>query len=341
MTENDMAEWSAEQIATASIAEVAAGRLPLRAQWRIAEQRARRDRGEPGSFTSNLSVQEFAAIRSVGFSPVGQVMGSAVFNLGWSSGGCGVPMGFYGGGYGGGLGGYQGWAPAPVVPATATQRLLNQARHRAVARMREECAGLGGDGVVGVDLKVSSFYGSQALAGPIPQASSGGLEFLAIGTAVRADGVNRPREPFTSDLSGQDFAKLLRAGWVPVALAQGVGAVIRHNDWRQQAQQTSWYNQEIAGLTALVQAARASAGKALGADARAAGGQTVILRDMTLRVFETRCASGREGEDHIADAFLWGTAIVPIDPHGRRPHAPEAPLTMLRLDHQKPMKGTR
>jgi uncharacterized protein YbjQ (UPF0145 family) len=315
--EEPPAGWTAEQIATASIAEVAAGRLPLRAQWRIAEQRARRDRGEPGSFTSNLSVEEFAAIRSVGFSPVGQVMGSAVFNVGWSYGGCGVPMG-----YGRGFGGYQGWAPAPVVAATATQRLLNQARHSAVNRMRQECAGLGGDGVVGVDLTVSSFYGN-------------GLEFLAMGTAVRADGVKRPREAFTSDLSGQDFAKLLRAGWVPVALVQGVGAVIRHDDWGQRVQQSSWYNQEIAGLTQLVQAARASARETLGTDASRSGGHTVILRDMTLRVYEIRCTSGMEGEDHLAEAFQWGTAVVPIDPHERRPHAPEAPLTMLRLDHEK------
>jgi len=58
--------WTPEQIAEGSAAELAAGRLPLRAQWRIAEQRERRDRGEPGSFTSDLTVQEFAAIRSVG-----------------------------------------------------------------------------------------------------------------------------------------------------------------------------------------------------------------------------------------------------------------------------------
>jgi uncharacterized protein YbjQ (UPF0145 family) len=245
-------------------------------------------------------------------------MGSAVFNVGWSYGGCGAPMGLYGGGFGG----YGGWAPAPVVEATDTQRLLNQARHSAVARMRQECAGLGGDGVVGVNLTVSSFYGN-------------GLEFLAMGTAVHADGGSRPPEPFTSDLSGQDFAKLLRAGWVPVALVQGVGAVIRHDDWGQRVQQSSWNNQEITGLTQLVQAARERARETLAADASRAGGHTVILRDMTLRVYEVRCRSGREGEDHLAEAFQWGTAVVPIDPEGRRPHAPEAPLTMLRLDHSR------
>jgi uncharacterized protein YbjQ (UPF0145 family) len=304
--------WTAEEIAEGSAAEITAGRLPLRAQWRIAEQRERRDRGEPGSFTSDLTVQEFAAVRSVGFSPVGQVLGSAVYNVGWSYTGCGY---YYGGGIGIGLGGIAGgWRAAPVVPVPATQQLLNQARHRAVERMRQECAGLGGDGVVGVRLSVQSFYGN-------------GLEFIAIGTAVRADGQRRPGRPFTSDLTGQDFAKLIRAGWVPVALVQGVGAMIRHDDWSVLSQRTSWYNQELTGSTQLVHAARDAARKSLATDAKRRGGHTVILRDMMLQVSEQRCSGGGEGEDHVANTFLWGTAVVPFETHASL----EAPLPMLRL----------
>jgi uncharacterized protein YbjQ (UPF0145 family) len=314
--------WTPDQIAEASARELAAGRLPLQAQWRIAEQRARRDAGESGSFTSNLTVEEFAAIRSVGFSPVGQVMGSAVYNVGWSYTGCGAMRGGYGYGYGYGI--------APVVPVPSTQKLLNEARHRAVRRMRDECAGLGGDGVVGVRLTVTSFYGN-------------GLEFMAMGTAVRADGdvhvgestagARRPRYPFTSDLSGQDFAKLLRAGWVPVALVQGVGAMIRHDDWRMRVQSSSYFNQEIEGTTELVHQARGAARDSLAADARQAGGHTVILRDLALRVFGIRCTSGQEAEDHMADAFLWGTAIVPIG--AKRPPVAEKPLSILRLNGRK------
>jgi uncharacterized protein YbjQ (UPF0145 family) len=300
--------WTPEQIAEGSAAEIAAGRLPLRAQWRIAEQRERRDRGEPGSFTSDLTIQEFAAIRSVGFSPVGQVLGSAVYNVGWSYTGCG---------YLGGTGLYTAgrWSASPVVPVPTTRQLLNEARHRAVARMREECAGLGGDGVVGVRLALQPFYGN-------------GLEFIAIGTAVRADGDRHPRRPFTSDLSGQDFAKLIRSGWVPVALVQGVGAVIRHDDWRMQAQQSSWMNVEIAGTTQLVHAARDEARDSLAADGRRYGGHTVLLQKMDLRVQGQRCASVQEGEDHVATAYLWGTAVVPF-----KTSAPlEAPpLMMMRL----------
>jgi len=325
-------------IAEASIQEIAAGRLPLQAQWRINEQRHQRDAGEPGAFTSALSVQEFAAIRSVGFTPVGQVLGSAVYNVGWTYSGCGYVGGFgysrYGGGYnrggfsGFGLGGSQ-WSPAPVVDVPAVRQLLEQARHRAVERMRVEAAGLGGDGVVGVRLSVGSFYGN-------------GLEFMAIGTAVRADGAKRPKKPFTSDLSGQDFAKLLRAGWVPVDLVQGVGAVIRHDDWAQRMQQSSWMNQEMVGSTQLVTAARAAARDSIAADAGKRGAHSIVLQNMQLNIFESRCAyGGEDAHDHVADAFLWGTAIVPISKTAK-PHPIQAPLPMLRLDkNDTAIKGER
>jgi uncharacterized protein YbjQ (UPF0145 family) len=300
--------WTPEQIAEGSAAEIAAGRLSLRAQWRIAEQRERRDRGEPGSFTSDLTIQEFAAIRSVGFSPVGQVLGSAVYNVGWSYSGCG---------YLGGMSMYSAgrWAAPPVVPVPSTQQLLNEARHRAVQRMREECAGLGGDGVVGVRLSLQSFYGN-------------GLEFIAIGTAVRADAARHPKRPFTSDLSGQDFAKLIRSGWVPVALVQGVGATMRHNDWRMQAQQMSAVNVEVAGMTQLVHAARGSARDSLAADGRRYGGHTVLLQKMDLRIQEQRCSSVQDAEDRVATAYLWGTAVVPFK---TRASLDAPPLMMMRL----------
>jgi uncharacterized protein YbjQ (UPF0145 family) len=326
-------EWTADQIAEASAAEIAAGRLPLQAQWRIAEMRKQADAGGSGAYTSDLSTQEFAAIRSVGFSPVGQVMGSAVFNVGWSYTGCGYAgtygraYGYNSGGFSGqGIGGY-GYAPAPVVDVPAVQHLLEQARHRAVERMRTECAGLDGDGVVGVRLTVTSFYGN-------------GLEFMAVGTAVRAAGAKRPKHPFTSDLSGQEFTKLLRAGWVPVDLVQGVGAVIRHDDWAQRMQQRSWTNQELVGATNLVTAARHSARESLRTDAAKRGGQSVVVKDMQLNIFETRCAyGGEDAHDHLCDAFIWGTAITPIDAKRGAPR-PEMPLPMMRLD-KKPGSVTK
>jgi hypothetical protein len=88
-------------------------------------------------------------------------------------------------------------------------------------RMRAEAAQVGGDGVVAVRLTVAPFEGI-------------GTEFRAIGTAVRADGDVHPARPFTSDLSGQEFAQLIAAGWVPAALLLGIAVMVRHDDWRSQ-----------------------------------------------------------------------------------------------------------
>jgi len=149
------------------------------AEARVAEIRC------SGTWGSSLTTGEFAAIRSVGFEPVGQVFGAAVYAAGAASGSCCAAAG---GSFG------------PLVEA------MYQARHTAIDRMTTECARLGGHGVVGVRLSRGSF--------PL-----GGLEFTAIGTAVRVPGVaDGRRQPFTSDLSGQDFARLIMTGWVPVGV---------------------------------------------------------------------------------------------------------------------------
>jgi uncharacterized protein YbjQ (UPF0145 family) len=298
---SDAEDWQLDEVASASVRELVRGRLPLRAQQRLAEQRRRAEAGEPGAFTSDLTVEEFAAIRSVGFTPVGQVLGTAVYNVGLTTGGCGVVRAAVFG--------------RRTRKFRPLEQLLNDLGRVAVERMTFECEALGGDGVVGVRLAVLPFYDV-------------GMEFLAIGTAVRADGAVRPGRPFTSDLSGQDFAKLLRAGWVPVALLQGVGAAIRHEDWYQSSLFTSWRNQELTGPTSLVQMARAEARKGLAAEAARAGAHTVVLRDMMTRTYRWECGVV-EGHDRAAEALLWGTGIVPYRT-GRR--GGDVPLKMLRLN---------
>ena len=67
-----------EEYEQASIAELSRGKLPLRAQERLATMRA------DHAFTSDLTVDEHHAIRSVGFSPVGQVLGSCVYQIGYT-----------------------------------------------------------------------------------------------------------------------------------------------------------------------------------------------------------------------------------------------------------------
>ena len=127
-----------------------------------------------GTWGSSLTCGEFAAVRSAGFEPVGQVFGAAVYAAGAASGpSCPAA----GGSVGGGMPGRSGRARArdgPVFFGPLVQAMY-QARHTAIGRMTAECAQLGGHGVVGVRVSRGSF--------PL-----GGLEFTAIGTAVRAPG---------------------------------------------------------------------------------------------------------------------------------------------------------
>jgi Putative heavy-metal-binding len=177
-----------------------------------------------GTWGSALTCQEFAAVRGVGFEPLGQVFGAAVYAAGyargyscpgvWGSAGDRSPAGratqLSGRGDAGSFG--------PLVEA------MYRARQTAIDRMTAQCAALGGHGVVGVRLS----------RGSLPL---GGLDFTAIGTAVRALGAaHGQRALFTCDVSGQDFAKLIAAGWVPAGLALGISIGSRHDDrslrWR-------------------------------------------------------------------------------------------------------------
>ncbi|HKO28219.1 MAG TPA: heavy metal-binding domain-containing protein, partial [Solirubrobacteraceae bacterium] len=107
-----------------------------------------------------------------------------------------------------------------VVRWTASQELdvltraMYHARELAMARMEAEAAELGADGIVGVRLDIGRYEWGADLA-----------EFISVGTAVKHRGGELHRapngRPFTSDLSGQDFAKLLRAGYRPVGLVMG------------------------------------------------------------------------------------------------------------------------
>ena len=54
--------------------------LPPAAQARLAEIRA------SGTWGSALTADEFTAIKSDGFEPVGQVLGAAVYNVGFTGG---------------------------------------------------------------------------------------------------------------------------------------------------------------------------------------------------------------------------------------------------------------
>ncbi len=274
-----------------------------------------------GTWGSALSSDEFAAVRSAGFEPVGQVLGAAVYNIGYTGGyGCPGAWGSYGFSWGpaartqvssrGGYGSFQ-----PLVQA------MYAARRTAINRMVKECAELGGHGVVGVRLTI----------GPFP---AGGMEFKAIGTAVRAPGAPPLRHPFTSDLSGQDFAKLVAPGWIPAGLVLGISIAARHDDWRTVGQ-TRWAagSTEVTGWTELVNDARHDARTQLAADVKRLGAQGVVVAAMEMRIRERECPAQEGGRDHIVEAINVGTAIVKFNDDLER--ARPAPLAIMSLDPQR------
>jgi uncharacterized protein YbjQ (UPF0145 family) len=290
--------------------------LPPVAEARLAEIR------RSGTWGSALTSDEFAAIRSVGFQPAGQVLGAAVYNIGYTGGyGCPGAWGSYS----------MAWAPAARTQVSSRGgygsfgplvKTMYEARRVAISRMVAECDALGGHGVVGVRLSIGQF-------------PAGGLEFKAIGTAVSAPGAAPLRRPFTSDLSGQDFAKLVHSGWMPAGLVLGISIAARHDDWRTVGlARWSAGNAEVTGWTELVNDARHDARQELAGDVKRIGAEGVVIADMDLRIRERECPAQEGGRDHIIEAVNIGTAIVRFKTHqGERTR--ESPLAIMSLDPQR------
>jgi uncharacterized protein YbjQ (UPF0145 family) len=123
-----------------------------------------------GFFTSDLSVNEFVLTTQTGFQPLGLVMGTSVYHVGIQP---------------------ARWNVSQELPVL-TQALYT-ARELAMARMTAEAAALGADGVIGVRIR------------PVRLAFSAEvLEFMAVGTAIKAEDGGSHRTPsgapFTSHL---------------------------------------------------------------------------------------------------------------------------------------------
>jgi len=290
--------------------------LPAVAEARIAQIRS------SGTWGSALTADEFAAVRGVGFEPAGQVFGAAVYSAG-SASGYSCP--------GAGRSHRDQMPPRPATQVSGRSgagsfgplvQAMDQARHTAIDRMTTECTELGGHGVVGVRLSRGSFL-------------LGGPQFTAIGTAVRAPGAAPgPAVPFTCDLSGQDFAKLIMTGWVPAGLVLGVSIGSRHDDRKTARQTCRWSgNAEVAGWTELVGQSRHDARRQLERDVKRLGADGVVIAAMQMRVRERDCPVQVGRRDHIVEATLIGTAITRFSRAGQRHDGPA--LAILSLDPQR------
>lgn len=284
------------------------GGLPVTATRRLEEARQ-----SGGTWSSDLSVAELAAVRGVGFDPVGLVMGTSVYHIGYQ----------YGQRFG------IGWRPPSGVldsfPCThgwyhegqmmgwnweniAYAHALGAARELAMERMEKEAAALGAHGVVG--LRVNHERGAEW---------GGHVQFLAIGTAIVRRGAPPLSSVFTSHLSGQEFAKLIRIGFVPAGFVAGIGAVQIQAGCMMEWQERLSQNAEIEQFTLAAQKARQLAVRHL-EDHVALVGQGVVG-------VESTAVSHSVGGAELLEVQLTGTAVrrFATEP------LPAEPLPIMRL----------
>ena len=247
--------------------------LPSGAAERLRSMRGTGDR--PAFFTSDLSVDEFLLVEQAGFEALGLVLGSSIYHVGFQ---------------------WQKWSVSQELPVLT--RAMYEARELAMTRMEEEADLLGADGVVGVRLIFKQYAMDEGV-----------LEFQAIGTAIRhrervGSFRTKHNRPFTSDLSGQDLWKLVRAGYRPVSLAMGACVYhIAHLSFLQALKQAG-RNQEMTIYTEATYAARELALERMQAEAVQDGAIGIV----GARVEESNWGWGA----NAIEFFAVGTAVAPM-----------------------------
>jgi uncharacterized protein YbjQ (UPF0145 family) len=249
-----------------------------------------------GVFTSDLSVSEYVLLGEAGFEPLGFVIGSSIYHLGLQIG---------------------RWSQNQELQVL-TQAMYN-ARELAMTRMQAEADHLGADGIVGVQMRMQRYVWGQDV-----------LEFIATGTAVRALGGTQGahRAPngraFTSDLSAQDFFRLLAAGAVPVAFVLGTCVYhIAHQSAMQSLRQAG-RNQEMLVFTQGIYEARELALARMQAEAAEAGSSGIVGVDVAV--------SNHVWGEHATEFLATGTAIRRLGDEHRLPETSPKPTFTLGLD---------
>ncbi len=262
--------------------------LPVHARERLAAMRT--DQTHSGLFTSDLSINEFLLVREAGFDPIGLVIGSSIYHIGYQQ---------------------ANWSQNQEM-GVLTQAMYH-ARELAMTRMEEESNALGADGIVGVRLEVTRHEWGEALA-----------EFVAIGTAIRSRSGqhfrNKHGMPFTSDLSGQDFWTLLRAGYRPVGMVMGNCVYhVAHQGMGQWFKQVG-RNVEMTNYTQALYDARELAMERMQVEAVSLAAQGVVGAQIVER--------SHGWGSHVIEFFAVGTAVVSISDD----HQVPAPTLSLLLN---------
>jgi uncharacterized protein YbjQ (UPF0145 family) len=265
--------------------------IPEDAMRRLAEMRP----GQSTSlFTSDLSVNEFLLVREAGFRPLGLVLGTSIYHVGFQMG---------------------RWNTNQEL--TVLSQAMYHARELAMTRMEAEADQLGADGIVGVRLEIEfKEFGSDI------------AEFIAVGTAVAADQQqaqdghvwhNNKDQPFTSDLSGQDFWTLIQAGYAPLGMVMGscVYHIAHQRFW--QAIGNVGQNVELPQFTEALYDARELAMSRMQAEAEQLAAEGIVGVQLL--------SLGHRWGGHTTEFFAIGTAVRPL----RADHVIAKPQLVLPL----------
>jgi len=265
--------------------------IPEDAMRRLAEMRP----GQATSlFTSDLSVNEFLLVREAGFRPLGLVLGSSIYHVGFQMG---------------------RWSSNQEL--TTLSQAMYHARELAMTRMETEADQLGADGIVGVRLDIEFKEFGSDLA-----------EFIAVGTAVSAEQPQTPDgepwrnnqgQPFTSDLSGQDFWTLIQAGYAPLGMVMGtcVYHIAHQRFW--QAMGNIGQNVELPQFTEALYDARELAMSRMQAEAERLAAEGIVGVQLL--------SLGHRWGGHTTEFFAIGTAVRPL----RADHVIAKPQLVLPL----------
>jgi uncharacterized protein YbjQ (UPF0145 family) len=226
-----------------------------------------------GFFTSDLSVNEFLLVKQAGFDPLGLVIGSSIYHIGYQQ---------------------SSWKQS--MEMAVLSQAMYEARELAMTRMEEEADQLGADGIVGVRLDIGRYEWGEHLA-----------EFIAIGTAVKHHEGELHRapngRPFTSDLSGQDFWTLLASGHRPVGLVMGSCVYHVAHQGMMAAMRQMGQNVEMPNFTQALYDARELAMERMQAEAEALEAEGIVGVSLT---------EGNHGwSSHVLEYFSVGTAVTP------------------------------
>ncbi len=277
---------------TTTTANPALAQLPPSALERLQGLRETGRKG--GIFTSDLSVNEFLMVREAGFEPLGLVLGSCIYHVGIQ---------------------YGSWKQNQEL--NVISQAMYQARELAMSRMEQEALLLKADGVVGVRLEVKRLEWDTNI-----------LEFMAIGTAIAHSaghpGFKGPKGmPFTSDLSGQDFWMLLRAGHRPLAMVMGSCVYHVAHQGVLRALGNVGRNVEITQFTQAMYDARELAMERMQHEAAEAGADGVV----GVQLHE----GSHNWQPHVIEFFAVGTAVKPIEDKSLIPE-PASPQIVIPVN---------